>query len=53
MCTNLYCAAIPFLLHKMPFVQGITSAKEIGDIVSQAIRGEATELKKTLILESP
>ena len=27
---RLYCAAISFLLHKLPFVQGITSAHEIG-----------------------
>ena len=38
LCNNLYCAAISFLLHKMPFVQGIVSAHEIGVIVSQAIR---------------
>ena len=38
LCNQLYCAAISFLLHKMPFVQGITSAHEIGEIVSKAIR---------------
>ena len=38
LCGNLYCAAISFLLHKMPFVQGIASAHEIGEIVSEAIR---------------
>jgi uncharacterized NAD(P)/FAD-binding protein YdhS len=37
LCNQLYCAAISFLLHKMPFVQGITSAHEIGGIVSKAI----------------
>ena len=37
LCNQLYCAAISFLLHKMPFVQGITSAHEIGGIVSRAI----------------
>jgi uncharacterized NAD(P)/FAD-binding protein YdhS len=36
-CNQLYCAAISFLLHKLPFVQGITSAHEIGEIVSKAI----------------
>jgi uncharacterized NAD(P)/FAD-binding protein YdhS len=36
-CHQLYCAAIAFLLHKMPFVQGITSSHEIGGIVSKAI----------------
>jgi uncharacterized NAD(P)/FAD-binding protein YdhS len=34
---RLYCAAISFLLHKLPFVQGITSAHEIGRIVAAAI----------------
>lgn len=38
LCNNLYCAAISFLLHKMPFVQGIASAHDIGEIVSKAIR---------------
>lgn len=37
LCHELYCAAISFLLHKMPFVQGITSANEIGAIVSKSI----------------
>jgi uncharacterized NAD(P)/FAD-binding protein YdhS len=37
LCNKLYCAAISFLLHKLPFVQGLTSAKELGDIVSTAI----------------
>jgi len=37
LCNNLYCAAISFLLHKMPFVQGITSSHAIGNIVSKAI----------------
>jgi uncharacterized NAD(P)/FAD-binding protein YdhS len=37
LCNNLYCAAISFLLHKHPFVQGITSAWEIGETVSEAI----------------
>jgi uncharacterized NAD(P)/FAD-binding protein YdhS len=36
-CNRLYCAAISFLLHKLPFVQGITSSHEIGQIVSSAI----------------
>tara|TARA_R110002051_G_scaffold169598_1_gene240225 strand:+ start:21479 stop:23170 length:1692 start_codon:yes stop_codon:yes gene_type:complete len=37
LCDRLYCAAISFLLHKQPFVQGITSACEIGETVSAAI----------------
>ncbi len=34
---NLYCGSISFLLHKLPFVQGITSARDIGDVISAAI----------------
>jgi uncharacterized NAD(P)/FAD-binding protein YdhS len=37
LCNQLYCAAISFLLHKLPFVQGITGAREIGDIISKAV----------------
>jgi len=37
LCNRLYCAAISFVLRKMPFVQGITSSQEIGGIVSKAI----------------
>lgn len=34
---TLYCVSVPFLLHKLPFVQGITSAHEMGAKVSAAI----------------
>ena len=34
---NIYCVSIPFLLHKLPFVQGITSAEELGSLVATAI----------------
>jgi len=34
---RLYCVSVPFLLHKLPFVQGITSAHEMGMTVSKAI----------------
>ncbi|KQR69326.1 hypothetical protein ASG25_17130 [Rhizobium sp. Leaf384] len=37
---NLYCVSIAFLLHKLPFIQGITSAHELGGIVSTTILGE-------------
>lgn len=41
---RLYCAAIAFLLHKEPFVQGITSARDIGETVGRAILNDlATE----------
>ncbi|SCX19791.1 hypothetical protein DSM25558_2639 [Agrobacterium sp. DSM 25558] len=44
---QLYCGSIAFLLHKLPFVQGITSARDIGYTVSQAI----LDTKKTSVLE--
>lgn len=34
---NLYCGSISFLLHKLPFVQGITSARDIGGVIAGAI----------------
>lgn len=34
---RLYCVAIPFLLHKHPFVQGITSAADLGRTAAEAI----------------
>ncbi len=34
---RLYCVSVPFLLHKLPFVQGITSAHEMGTKVASAI----------------
>lgn len=40
-CRNLYCVSVPFLLHKLPFVQGITSAHELGMKVAAAIVKEA------------
>lgn len=47
---RIYCAAIPFLLHKMPFVQGITSAAEIGDIVAKAIIEDQVDSTKREML---
>lgn len=40
---RLYCAAIAFLLHKEPFVQGITSARDIGETVGRAILRDVSE----------
>jgi hypothetical protein len=34
---QLYCLALPFLLHQFPFVQGITSSYELGETVAAAI----------------
>ena len=34
---HLYCVSVPFLLHKLPFVQGITSSHELGKRVARAI----------------
>lgn len=49
---QLYCAAIAFLLHKEPFVQGITSAYEIGEAVAEAIIEELTEDRGVLLQAS-
>jgi uncharacterized NAD(P)/FAD-binding protein YdhS len=45
LCNRLYCVAISFLLHKLPFVQGITSSRELGDVVSQAILADLQRLR--------
>lgn len=37
LCRNLYCVSVPFLLHKLPFIQGIASAHDMGRIVSASI----------------
>lgn len=37
LCNNLYCVSLSFLLDKFPFIQGITSAQELGTIVSRTI----------------
>lgn len=39
---RLYCGSISFLLHKLPFVQGITSARDIGAVISRAIAEDLT-----------
>lgn len=44
LCRNLYCVSIPFLLHKLPFVQGITSAADLGGVVAKAIIGQCREV---------
>jgi uncharacterized NAD(P)/FAD-binding protein YdhS len=49
---RLYCAAIPFLLHKIPFVQGITSAAETGEIVAQAIIDDLSHAQFTELLSA-
>lgn len=50
LCNQLYCAAISFLLHKLPFVQGITSAHEIGEVVSRAILAEVMGEQKDSVV---
>ncbi|THV24038.1 FAD/NAD(P)-binding protein [Peteryoungia ipomoeae] len=46
---QLHCAAIAFLLHKEPFVQGITSAHEIGEAVANAILQDLAEDDRPLL----
>jgi len=50
---RLYCAAIAFLLHKQPFVQGITSACEIGETVASAILAEVEQGEPLALLQVP
>jgi uncharacterized NAD(P)/FAD-binding protein YdhS len=33
---NLYYAALPFLMHEKPFIQGITACAEIGEAIAQS-----------------
>lgn len=47
---RIYCAAIPFLLHKHPFVQGITSAAEIGEVVAHAIINDVIDTQPLELL---
>lgn len=46
---NLYCGSIAFLLHKLPFVQGITSARDIGETISKAILETEAEPVMSLV----
>jgi uncharacterized NAD(P)/FAD-binding protein YdhS len=39
---RLYVPAVSYLLHKRPFIQGITSAAELGHIVAASIIAEVT-----------
>jgi len=48
---RLYCAAISFLLHKQPFVQGITSAQEIGETVAGAILRDLEPFEEIQLLQ--
>ncbi len=41
---RLYCGSIAFLLHKLPFVQGLTSARDIGETIAQAILDDESGL---------
>ncbi|NTJ44211.1 hypothetical protein G6L28_16550 [Agrobacterium larrymoorei] len=50
--TSLYCAAIPYLLHKDPFIQGITSAAEIGETVAQAIIKDCLPMRDELLIRA-
>ena len=45
LCNRLYCVAISFLLHKLPFVQGINSSRDLGTAVSLTIVEDLEERK--------
>ncbi|MBK0024494.1 FAD/NAD(P)-binding protein [Ochrobactrum sp. S46] len=42
---GLYLPAVSYLLHKKPFVQGITSAADLGEIVGQSIIDDASRTR--------
>lgn len=47
---RLYCVAIPFLLHKHPFVQGITSAAELA--AANAILKDIADAKSPVLMSA-
>ena len=47
---ELHCLALPFLLHRMPFSQGITSSEELGSEVAAAILAAGAARPSGLIL---
>ncbi|MGI2034222.1 FAD/NAD(P)-binding protein [Rhizobium panacihumi] len=49
---RLYCVAIPFLLHKHPFVQGITSAAELGETAAHAILADLSRAETPVLLSA-
>ena len=53
LCNRLYCAAISFLLHKQPFVQGITSACEIAETVANAILADVAAEEGAPLIQVP
>jgi uncharacterized NAD(P)/FAD-binding protein YdhS len=49
---QLYCVAIPFLLHKHPFVQGITSAAELGETAAKAILEDIIRARSPVLMSA-
>ena len=43
---GLYLPAVSYLLHKKPFVQGLTSAADLGQIVGQSIIDDASRTRR-------
>ncbi|SNY59061.1 FAD-NAD(P)-binding protein [Enterobacter sp. CC120223-11] len=41
-------AALPYLMHDQPFIQGITVCAEIGECIAQAVTGPASRLRRRL-----
>jgi uncharacterized NAD(P)/FAD-binding protein YdhS len=50
---RLYVPAVSYLLHKRPFVQGITSAAELGQTVAQSIIDDVTRSTRRRRAASP
>lgn len=49
---GLYCLGIPFLLGRHPFVQGVTSSYEMGEIVGDAL-AQAVEARPEALRSNP
>jgi uncharacterized NAD(P)/FAD-binding protein YdhS len=50
---RLYCLSIPFILERHPFIQGITSSHEMGDLVGAELAAAANGLGKRVTGEAP
>jgi hypothetical protein len=44
---RLFIPAVSYLLHKRPFIQGITSAAELGKTVGEAIKEDVSRTRRT------
>lgn len=50
---RLFCLGLPFIMGRHPFVQGITSSHEMGEIVGQALAAAIGEKGQSAVRPSP